>query len=335
MDNLFRTRVLTASVNEIRTPETKIYDRFFRSKENMQMTSRLAFDIITGNETILKNLSIYAPASMGDKTSRRTITLEAPRLAEKRLINAAELEAMRAFGQQFATELIKDRIAREQYDMKSKFDRTLEFWACNALKGKIYDSDLASILVDYGIAGTHLITLATGWDDPAGDPIGDIRTWKRLIELDALTNITSWVAYCGYEVMNALLSNEQVLNLMKQQYGLQIATTGYISNLAGVQFEEYNAGYVDGAGTRQYFVGASQIMLIGECSDLTDCPFAPIMNMDVSGGIGNVGSGGKGVMIYSDSKTEWDPSGRWIRTECRPLPVLKRPGAVIIADVIT
>jgi hypothetical protein len=334
MDNLFRTRILTQAVNEIRTGETRIYDKFFRGKENMQSSERLAFDIITGNETILENLNKYAEAPIGTKTTRRTVTLEAPRLAEKRLINAGELNALRAYGVMGA-EMLKDRLAREQLDMKAKFDRTLEYWACGALRGVVYDADAATILYDFGVAGTHKITLSTGWDDSSGDPIGDIRAWKQLIEDDSMTTITGWQAYCGATAMDALLANESVLNLMKQQFGVQIATSGTIGNLAGVAIEEYNGSYFNSSGVRTRFVGAEQVILIGMCTDLTDMPFAPIMDLNAPNGVGNVGAGGRGMMFYSSSHDSWDPSGKWIKTEARPLPVLKRPGAVIIADVVT
>ena len=334
LDDFFRVRVLTQAVNDIKTAETRIYDKFFRGKENMQMTDKLAFDVITGNETILANLNKYAEAPIGTKTTRGTKTVEAPRLAEKRLIQAAELNALRQYGS-MGVELLKDRLAREQFDMKSKADRTLEYWACGAMRGVVYDADASTILYDYGVDATHKITLTTGWDDSGGDPIGDIRAWKLLIEDEAMTSIIGWQAYCGATAMDALLTNESVLNLMKQQMGVQIATSGTIGNLAGVTIEEYNGSYFNSSGTRTRFVGAEQFILIGMCSDLTDMPFAPIMDLNAPNGVGNVGAAGRGLMFYSSSHDSWDPSGKWIKIEGRPLPVLKRPGAVIIADVVT
>jgi hypothetical protein len=83
MDNLFRTRVLTAAVNNIKTPETRIYDKFFRGKENMQMTDRLAFDIITGNEGILGNISVYEQATMTARLDARQLLCKLPVLLKK------------------------------------------------------------------------------------------------------------------------------------------------------------------------------------------------------------------------------------------------------------
>ena len=118
----------------------------------MAPSDRLAFDIITGSEKILATIKVVAPATITDKTSRKTITMNAPRLAHKRVIHTSELNAMRAYGSQIGLEQMKDRIAREQMDMKNMVDRTLEHWACGALRGIIYDADLTTELVNYGLA---------------------------------------------------------------------------------------------------------------------------------------------------------------------------------------
>ena len=77
MDDLFKIRVLTAAVNAMKAPVMKVYNRIFRGKEHMDVSDRLAFDIITGSQKILKNISIYAPATVTDKTGRKTVTITA------------------------------------------------------------------------------------------------------------------------------------------------------------------------------------------------------------------------------------------------------------------
>jgi hypothetical protein len=243
---------------------------------------------------------------------------------------------MRQYGDQFAAEQMMSRIAREQYDMKLMLDRTLEFWAANAMRGKIYDSDLTTVLVDYGVDSTHIIDLndtSDEWDVSAGDPVANIRTWKRLIEEDSQTMITGWTAYVGYEAMDALLTNETVLASMQYTKGSQLAENGRIAMLAGVMLEEYNGYYKTSAGVKKRTVGSNEFILIGECSDLTDCPYAPVINSEVAGGVGNTTRIGTGVMFAADTWLEKDPNGRMISIEGRPLPVLKRPGAVINAVV--
>jgi len=336
MDNLFRTRVLTSAVNEMQAPEARVFNRLFAPKANMQISDRLAFDIITGSQQILPNLAVNAEATVTNKVGRKTVTVTAPRLSSKRYISAAELNAVRAYGSQMTTEMLKDRIAREQFDMVGEHGRTKEFWAVNALKGKIYDSDMTTVLVDYNADPGHSITLTLTdlWTDAASDPANKIREWKKIIEDDSNANITGWLAYCGSGAMDALLSNVKVRELLKYDKGAQIAETGRIQKLVEVELDEYLGSYQDSSGTRQRFIADDELLLIGLCNDLIDCPYAPVVDLDAPKGVGNITAAGKPVSAFSKSWKTEEPSGRWIKVETRPLPVLQRPGAVIRATVV-
>jgi len=336
MEDLFKIRVLTAAVNAMKAPVMKVYNRIFRGKEHMEPSDRLAFEIITGSQKILKNISIYAPATVTDKTGRKVVTLTAPRLASKRFIHTAELNALRAYGEQIRTEMMKTRIAREQKDMRNEHDRTLEFWACNALKGIIYDSDLTTELVNYNVDSSHTPEESGDdlWTATNCNPINQIRKYKRLIQDDSNAAISEWVSFIGYEAMDALLKNTTVLNLLKYEKGRKIAEEEDVARLAKTEINEYDGSFIDDEGTRQRFIGKEYFMLIGICDDLADVPYAPVVDDDAPGGVGNIDANGNGVMFFSKSWKKQDPSGRWIKTEARPLPVLQRPGAVVYAKVV-
>lgn len=336
MDDLFKIRILTTAINVMKATTMKVYDRIFRGKEHLEPSDRLAFEVITGSQKILKNLSIYAPAMVTDKTGRKIITLTAPRLSTKRFIHVAELNALRAYGQQVGTEMMKERLAREQKDMRNEHDRTLEFWACNALKGIIYDSDLKTELVNYNVDSAHKPTLAgtAKWTHADSRPINKIREWKRLIEDDSNAAITEWISFIGHSAMDALLTHADILNLLKYEKGRKIAEEEDVARLAKTELNEYTGSFLDDSGTRQRFIGAEYFMLIGMCDDLVDTPYGPVVDEDAPGGVGNIAANGNGVMFFSKSWKEQDPSGRWIKAEARPLPVLQRPGAVIYAKVV-
>jgi len=336
MDDLFKIRVLTTSVNAMKAPVMKVYNRIFRGKEHMEVSDRLAFEIITGSQRVLKNISIYAPATVTDKTGRKVVTLTAPRLATKRFIHTAELNALRAYGKQIGVEMMKTRIAREQKDMRNEHDRTLEFWACNALKGIIYDSDLTTELVNYNVDSSHTPEESGDdlWTATACNPINQIRKYKRLIQDDSNAAISQWVSFVGYEAMDALLTNTKVLDLLKYAKGRKIAEEEDVARLAKTEINEYDGSFIDDEGSRQRFIGKEYFMLIGMCDDLVDVPYAPVVDDDAPGGVGNIDANGNGVMFFSKSWKKQDPSGRWIKTEARPLPVLQRPGAVVYAKVV-
>lgn len=332
MDNIFRTRVLTGAVNMMSAPAMIVYNRFFRGREHMEPSDRLAFDVISGSENLLSNLTVTAPAQVTGKTTRKTITMTAPRLATKRFIHASELNALRAYGSQIGQEMMETRIQRELRDMRGSFDRTVEWWACGALKGSIYDSDLTTVLVDYDVDDSHCPTLTAGnkWSAADSKPIERIRTFQRIIEEDAGAAITGWVALLGSAVMDALLKHSDVLELLKYQSGNQIAENGRITRLTEVEFIEYNASFLH-QGQRKRFIDQDRFLLVGLCEDLVDVPYAPVIDSDAPGGVGNPG---QGRMFFAKSWDEKDPSGKWIKAEGRPLPVLQRPGAVVYAKVV-
>lgn len=336
MDNLFKIRVLTTAVNAMRAPGRKIFQRHFAGRTHMESSDRLAFEVVSGSEGVLAAVSVFAPATVGAKTGRKTITLEAPRLAEKRFIHTAEMNALRAYGEQQRVEMMEQRIRRELTDMRNIHDRTLEFWAAYALRGQILDADLTTVLVDYNLDATHKPTLAGGdlWTDAAdSDPVADIRTWKQLIEDDSGHEITRWTAWVGSSAMDALLNHTKVRELLQYARGQQIAEEGRIARLAEVDLLEYNSSFVDTGGSRKRFVPATGFILVGEGEDVFDCPYAPVVDDDAPGGVGNIGEGGQGQLFFSKSWQEKDPSGRWIKAETRPLPVVMRPDAIVFATV--
>jgi hypothetical protein len=336
----FTITALTQAVNAMKAPSRRIYNRLFQGKENMQPSSNLAFDVITGSEGILPNISVVAPATVDTKTGVKTVTMKAPRLSNKRLVQAGSLDGARAWGQQLQNMMMEQRVAQEQRDMRNKHDRTLEFWAAGALKGYIYDSDLSTVLVDYGLSASHRVTL-TGDDlfnSPNSNPILRLRSWKKTIEDDSGAVITGWLAYLGSAVMDALIGHEAVIEWLRTNLGSQIAESGRIRRLAEVEMEEYNASFVDDAGTRRRMIDEDEIVLVGLCDDLTNTPFAPIVDDDAPNGVGNITFDQAGTPVpapfFSKSWPEKDPSGRWVKVESRPLPVLQRPGAVISARAV-
>jgi len=336
MDNLFKIRVLTTAVNRMKAPAMVVYNRLFRPKENMQMTDRLAFDVITGSERVLGNISVSAAATVTNKTGRKTITLQAPRLATKRHLAAAEMNGQRGFGDQFQVMMMEQRIATEQQDMKNEHDRTLEFWSVNALKGIIYDADMSTELVNYNVAATHKPELEGEdlWTDTKSNQINNISEWKRLIRQDSRANITGWLMFLGCDAMDAILGNTAVLNLLKYEKGRKIAEEEDVARLAKTEMVEYDSDFMDAKDNRHYFIDPEYVMLIGLCDDLVDCPYAPVVDLEAPQGVGNIDAAGKPVVYFSKSWLEKDPSGRWIKLEGRPLPVLQRPGAVVYAKVV-
>lgn len=328
-DSAFSSRVLTAAINKMRTVRTRALDMIFPRKKR-QLSDLFAWDIKSSSERLLKNIRVSDAAQTTNKTGRKTVTCQAPRFAEKRLISAADLNSMRAHGEANAPELLKERLADEQFDMKGDVDRTREFMAIKALSGQVVDES-GAVIVDYNFPAEQKPVLAGAalWTDAAGKPVTNIRAWKKHIA--DRVNVDKFVALCGSDAMDALISNGQAIELLKYSAGKQIAEEGRIAHLAGVEIEEYFGTYKDAAGDLQDLLPANVFCLVGLSADNAAELFAPVVDLKASGGVGK----SKEAQVFFSKQWEVeDPSGRWVKVEARPLPVLFKPECVIWAEVV-
>jgi hypothetical protein len=330
MDNLFKTRVLCETVNKITPVKTRILDIVFGRKK-LQISDLFAWDVVSGSETVLGNLKPGEPATIRAALGRKTVTCAGPRFAEKTFLAASDLNAIRAVGSQFAPELMSTRIAEEQTDMRAKMDRTREFMASKALAGQVVDA-AGVVLCDYNFPAAQKPVLVGKnlWTDSESVVLKNIRAWKKLIG-QAVNSVDKFIAFASSTAMDALLMNPGVQELLKYNSGSQIAEEGRIAQLAGVQIEEILSSYVDGNGLRQDFIPDGYLVLVGVSSENAGELFAPIVDLKDPNG---VGSGNAASMFFSKSWEVEDPSGRWIKVEARPLPVLFKPECIVYAKVV-
>lgn len=321
MADNFNSRALTLAVNKMKPVKTPVLDTVFKRKKR-SLTGVFAWDLKTATNTIMKSISTSAEATVRGGVGKVEVTCNAPRYAEKELISASDIADMRKFGSVTETELLKDRVAEEQADMRSNMDLTREFQAVKALSGVIVDRDNKQ-LVDFNFPADLKPTL-TGtslWTDAASDPIKNIRAWKKLIAVNSGGIIQEFVAYCGSAAMDALMSNENVLEKLQFLAGKQIAEEGRIARLAKVTIEEYDGTYTDQNGTVHDMIPEDVFALVGLVQDGAAELYAPVIDFDAPAG---AGKGKPADMFFSKMWDEKDPSGKWIKVESRPLPVLTR-----------
>lgn len=325
----YTTAEMVDSINDINIQqEAPIFDKFFKPKMKFAGTDVFRYDIMTGSKMILKSLSPYADIVASPKPGVNQLIQKAIRLADARNINAAELLNARQFGDAIAVQTLKELIGWNQADMLNRLTLTWEFWAWGALRGKIYDADMTTLLVDYDLLSTH--------DDPAASnyPIEDLRKWKRLIKADAVVPIPegNWTMYCGKDVMDDLMKNTTVKQwLTSTVAGNQVASDGTITKLAGINIQEWGETYTDLDGVTQTFLDDDEIILIGETADMTRCYYAPIMNFKAPNGVGNIGTNGKPAPIYSDLRYTEDGKNVIMSVDTMSVPCLTRPACVFWA----
>ncbi len=327
LDQIFKVRVLTMAVNKMRPVATRVLDIVFGRKKR-QLSGLFAWDIKSSNERILKNIHVSAAAQVTNGTNRKTVTCQAPRFAEKRLITAADLESARKSGENGVL-TIQEKVADEQSDMRGDVDRTREFMAVKCISGQVVDES-GAVIVDYGFQAAQKPVLAAGkkWNEGGTDPLVNIRTWKKWISRRA--GVDRFVAICGSDAMDSLIGNESIGDKLKWAAGQQIAEEGRIARLAGVAIEEIGGYYKDKDGIIQELLPPNAFVLIGIGPETAAELYAPVVDLDAEGG---VGSGKEAEIFFSKSWDEKDPSGKWLKVESRPLPVLFQPECIIFATV--
>lgn len=326
----FSPLVLTLAVNKMQPVKTPVLDTVFTRKKR-SLTTPFAWDLKNPSNLLLESIAVDAEATVRDGQGMKHLTCQAPRFSEKVLITAAQLNEMRRFGKSNETALLKETVAEEQADLRRSFDLTREFMACKALSGVVVDKN-GKTLVDFGLPAAHKPALAGAalWSDDASEPITNIRAWKKLINRACGGGVTSWNAFSGTAAMDALIENPSVQDKLKYTSGSQIAEEGRIARLAKVDIEEHGGSYVDETNTVHDMIPDDVFALVGIVSDGAAELYAPPVDLDAPGG---VGKGKQADIFFSKMWDVKDPSGKWIKVEGRPLPVLTRV-VVVYATVV-
>ena len=330
MVDMIKPRVLTLAINKMKPTPTPILDTVFKRKKRA-LTTPFSWDVKTGTNQLLGSIAVDVEATVRGSVGKVNVTCQAPRYAEKEFISAADLNEMAKFGSATETELLKERVAEEQADLKNTTDLTREFQAVKALEGKVVDKN-GKVLVDYKFPADlkPVLAGAAQWSDAASDPIEDLRGWKKLIARYSGSVISNWQAYSGSKAMTALMNNEKALEKLKFLAGKQIAEEGRIARLAKVNIEEYDGFYTDENGDMHDMIPENVFALVGIVSDGATELFAPVIDLKAPGG---VGKGKEADIFFSKMWEVDDPSGVWVKAESRPLPVLTRL-VVVWAEVV-
>ncbi len=325
MADNFTARMLTLTVNKMKPVKTPVLDKVF-AKKKRQLTGIFAWDVKTATNNLMASIATSAEATVRGGIGKVEVTCSAPRYATKELISANDLADMRKFGSVTETELLKERVAEEQADMKANTDLTREFQAVKALSGVVVDKN-GKQLVNFNVPAEMKPVLSGTalWADDASDPIKNLRAWKKLITQKSGGIVSEFVAYCGSGAMDALLNNPNILEKLKFYLGQQLAEEGRVARLAKVSIEEYDGTYTDDNGVMHDMIPEDVFVLVGIVSDGAAELFAPVIDLDAPGG---VGKGKEADIFFSKMWDEKDPSGKWIKVESRPLPVLTRLIAV-------
>lgn len=331
IDAVFKTRNLVAAVESMRPVPTPVLSKVFTTPLR-SFSSNLEWDVEKDSEGVCTSIPSGSPARVVSKDGYDHVVTPAPRFSEKFFVKPSDLDNIRRMGDNVAPMLLADLVGREQAKLRAKIDRTREFMAVKALSGTVVDGSGAT-LATFSLPTGHNPTL-TGvnkWSDSESKIVENLRGWKKLISQAVGGAVSSYQAFCGSAVMDAILNNPKVQELLKYTKGSQLAEQGAIAHLAGVDIEELLGSYKTDAGVRVDLLDAGYIALVGIGAGNAGEAFAPPEDFEAADGIG---SGKLPGVFFSKSWEEKDPSGRWVKVEARPLPVILRPGCIVYAKVL-
>lgn len=246
-------------------------------------------------------------------------------LREKKVFRYTTLHWLRQPGTQ-NTRRAEQAVMREIEDLDRRFNAFAEFTIWQMLSGTLtlnyYD---VKATVDYLLAATHKPTVATPWSTVAtATVIGDVLGWKALIQADG-AGATANRAFVNSTTLQYVADNANIQTIFSDRMKDQYLSTGSITGLLGLDWEVYDAVYVDSAGTPQKYIPDNRVVLMATGPNtpfyLMEGPTADHEAPD-----GHIGK-------FAKSWIEPDPSNRQYLEEWHFLPVLERPDQVVYADV--
>lgn len=320
--SLLNPTVLNGVIEDLLYPDTFLGLGLTGSREQNPWPVA-QWDVIASNRDVAEPTVPNTEAKIAPplKHGQREATMMYIR--QKKVMKQTTIEWMRTPGA-LAQKNAERAIMREIADLNEMVDRLLEVKFWDMLNGTMtLDYRDVKATVDYMVKTTHRPSVGTAWSMAAADIIGDVRTWKRLIENDAggaranrlFGNGVTFDQVLGNSKIETLMSDR-----MKDQY---LSTGGTVSGLLGMEWEEYNSIHNEGGAGRKYIPDNTIIMVADQ-----NRPFyvmeGPSADWDAPRG--HIGK-------FSKSWIQPDPSNRQFLIEWHVLPILERPDNIVYADV--
>lgn len=340
---------LTASINEMKSPQDFIKNRVFR-RDVMVPTRDIELSVLRRGRRIAPFVKRNGAALMTVGGTEEFKTVRPAHIRIKRPITSGELvEKRRAGSSIFPGEggvraAIREFMAREQGFLLDDVTNSEEYLCAQAIRGSIAYSNLdeESFEVNFGRSASHSITLSGAdlWTDAASTPQDEFELASELINDDV--SLVPDICLLGKEAAAAFLKNAEVKDLLR----------GFNNNLVlgsidlTQQFQESGAKFLGTfvSGIQVWTYGRKVTLPDGSSFDLVRPKFAEFISTSPSaqhtvyyGAIEDVNLfEGQLLMAkrFSKSWVEQDPAARQLLVESNPLPTMRRPDSTVSIQVV-
>lgn len=283
------------------------------------------WDVIQGNREIaapnVPNSEAHIVPHLG--VGKRTASFIY--LREKKVFKPTTIRWLRTPGT-LATKNAERAVAREVRDLDRRFDAFAEFCAWQALTGTLtLNTPQVKASIDYAFDASHKPVVATGWSTiTVEDWITQVKAWKRVMSLDARVQTTDvWLNGNTWDKVGRILAASPALLSDRRKDSL--LNDGVVPDLLGMTWHIVDNGYVDDAGTEQFYIDDDAVILTSGANSAFYMMEGPSADEDAP--TNHIGK-------FVKSWKAPDPSARQHLEEWSFLPVIERPEQVVyVGDI--
>jgi hypothetical protein len=285
-------------------------------------TTSVVVEEKSGRLSLIQTTPRGAPAATIGQQKRTARSFTVPHLKEESTILADEVQNVRAFGSDNASEAVQAVVNERLADLRAMHEVTLEHMRAGAIQGLILDADgttLFNLFTEFGVAQQ------TSDIDMTGDIVNEIVAAKRLSE-DELggESVSMYRGLCGDAWFDAFRAAAKVRDTYLAQQGITLRQDlrgGF--EFGGVVWENYRGST---GGTA--FIASDEAFLVPEGTNIFKTYFAPATYAETVNTIG--------LPMYAKSAV--DPEfNEWVKltSQSNPLPLCLRPRAVVKLTLAT
>lgn len=261
-----------------------------------------------------------APGQVVGADKRDAVRFEAVHLPTVATVLADEVQNVRMFGSadshQALDMVVKARLAK----MAARLEATSEYHRVGAIRGKIFDADRSTVLVDlYAAFGIEQPTLSFALADGATDIRGKCLDVLEMIEDGLGETLFDGVAViCGSSFWRKLTAHQSVRETFLYQEGQKLRADGRDAlYFGGITFERYRGG----VGAAPFIPPTKAYAVPLGAPDMFITRFAPA---DYNEAVGTLG-----LPMYSSSEELPHGKGVTLEAQSNPIHLNTRPQAVI------
>lgn len=340
MIDLFQIRTMLKALEQMYLPKLFFRSLFFR-KSTTSDSESVDIDIFKGKRRLAPFVSPIKEGKMVERLGYTTRTYKPPYVKPK-MITTAQHYLTRAPGQiiyganRTPAQRAAEQLGKDMAELNQQIDRREEWMCAQALTtGKInVVGDGVNDVIDFGMDASHLITLSGTdlWSDTTNsDPMGDLKTWKRLIGKDSgiqpdavVMGALAWDAFIIHPKTKDALDTRRIdLGLIDPKALPSGATwMGYLKETQQDVYT-YDEYYLDDSAVVQSMMPEKKVIM-GSTKARAEKLYGAIQDLEAL----------FSVARFPKSWIEKDPSRRILLMQSAPLMSLHQVDAFICSIVL-